>query len=208
MFSEGAGVNIHLPHIWSEQRWVDDATHWNGGFWQWFQPEPEFTGLWQNVGNGTVDNPQGEFVLTSGQLMSLSGGRAMADTWVWQRTPVITVYLDGELITFDDPPMIVEDRTMVPVRAIFEALGAEVGWHAEHQMIVMQQPEFWLEMTINNRTGNVMGEDVLMDVAPMIFRNRTFVPLRFIAESSGLGVDWVAETQTILITTELTVNIL
>ena len=45
---------------------------------------PVFTGRWQNVGSGTIENPQGSFVFTSAQLMSGFNGETMADTWVWQ----------------------------------------------------------------------------------------------------------------------------
>ena len=59
----------------------------------------EFTGMWQNVGNGTVQNPTGEFVFTSAELMSRFNGATMADTWVWQRVPssipTFTVTIEG-----------------------------------------------------------------------------------------------------------------
>jgi len=58
---------------------------WSGAILPEIQSTAYFTGYWQNVGNGTTDNPQGEFVLTSSQLMAQFNGETMADTFVWQR---------------------------------------------------------------------------------------------------------------------------
>jgi len=96
-----------------------------------------FIRRWQNVGNGTVDNPQGEFVFTADELMSNFDGAIHADTWVWHSytLPItddeIRIYFDGERLTFDVPPTVIDGEVMIDDRehtngTIFEMLGATV----------------------------------------------------------------------------------
>jgi len=127
-------------------------------------------------------------------VVILFGLQAFADS-------EIEIFIFGERLEFDVPPVIVDDRTLVPMRAIFEVLGANVGWFEEEQMIVaqMRDSDMWIEMTIDNPIANVMGEDLLMDVPPQIIHNRTMVPLRFIAESMNLYVSWNQWSKTVVI---------
>jgi hypothetical protein len=79
---------------------------------------------------------------------------------------------------------------MVPVRFIAEALGADVQWREEYQMVVIYLDGRRLELVI----GRLMEG---MDVAAAIYNQRTFVPLRFVAEQLGAVVNWNPDTQTI-----------
>jgi len=166
-----------------------------------------FTGYWQNVGSGTVDNPQGEFVFTSAELMRYYDGAIHADTWVWQpRTygtyepDEINVILNGTPINFDIAPIILDNRTLVPFRAIFEALGMEVEWNNETRTAIGTKYGVSIEIPIDSTIAYVSEMLVTLDVAAMLYNERTMVPLRFVAEATGASVEWVAYRRTVIIT--------
>lgn len=98
---------------------------------------------------------------------------------------------------FDVPPVIKEGRTLIPVRAISEGFGAEVGWDQETKTVTITKGETVITLKLDDRTATVNDEAVELDVAAELMNNRTVVPLRFIAESLGLKVDWDGETETI-----------
>jgi len=158
-------------------------------------------GYWQNVGLGTVDNPLGEFVFTSEELMRYYDGAIHADTWARQlRVPdEITVTLNGTPIKFDVTPIIENDRILVPFRVIFEALGAEVDWNYETQIAIAELREMTIVLTIGSEIAYVNGQPIELDVSPRIVDNRTLVPLRFVAENFGFDVEWNDVTKTISI---------
>ena len=123
----------------------------------------------------------------------------------------ITVTLDGEVLTFDVEPQIINDRTMVPLRKIFEEIGALVKWDDETQTVYAKKSSKTLalqigsaEMEIDNgktdSEGNAITETVELDSPATIVDNRTLVPVRAISEFFGYGVDWSDDTYTVSIT--------
>lgn len=108
----------------------------------------------------------------------------------------ILVVLDGTQLTFDVPPQIIKDRTMVPIRAIFEALGAEVDWDAETRTVTATIDDYTVQCTIDQKTMIAGGEKVQMDVAPVIVDGRTLMPVRFAAEAFDCTVVWVGSART------------
>ena len=112
------------------------------------------------------------------------------------------VELDGEILGFETPPIMENDRTLVPMRFLLEKLGADVGWYGESQMVVAQQNNMTVEMTIGNPVATVNGQSVPMDVAPRLVNDKTLIPLRFLSENLGYNVEWNAETNTAVITTK------
>lgn len=111
----------------------------------------------------------------------------------------ITVTLNGNKISFDVPPQIVSDRTMVPMRAIFEAFGYDVSWQQSTQKITAKGSSGTITMQINNYYINKNSDSVYTDVAPLIIDGRTLVPLRAISELLDCSVDWNGSTQTVTI---------
>lgn len=101
-----------------------------------------------------------------------------------------TVYLDGSKLNFDVPPQIVSGRTLVPMRAIFEALGASISWDNATKTVQGSKDSIKLKMTINSNTYYINNEAKTSDVAPIIQNGRTLVPLRIIAESLQCKVDY------------------
>lgn len=114
---------------------------------------------------------------------------------------VITVTLDGEKIEFDVQPQIINERTMVPVRAIFEAIGATVDWDQDTQTVTSSKGDTFISLTIDEPVMYVNGVAKELDTPALIIDERTLVPARAISEAYGLYVDWVQETQTVVITT-------
>ena len=113
----------------------------------------------------------------------------------------IKVLVNGKSLTMDQPPVLVNDRTLVPVRAIFEALGAKVDWNNDTNTATGVLGSTTVEIQIENTVAKVNGKDVTLDVPAKLINDRTLVPVRFISESLGAKVDWDNDTQTVIITT-------
>lgn len=116
----------------------------------------------------------------------------------------IKVEIDGKPLEFEVAPQNVNGRILVPMRAIFEALGFEVEWHEETQTIIAQKypHAHILRMQVNNNImyiGEATMRPVVLDVTPQIVNGRTLVPIRAIAEATGATVEWDEKTQTVKI---------
>ena len=97
-------------------------------------------------------------------------------------------------------PYTVNDRTMVPLRAIFEALGAEVLWDDASKTVTAIKGDITIRMTIGAESFFRNDESVALDSPATIIDSRTLVPVRAIAESFGSTVGWIAESKTVTIT--------
>lgn len=113
----------------------------------------------------------------------------------------INITVDGENVISDTPPQIVEGRTLVPLRAIFEALGAEVNWNSEEKSLNAVKDDTEIYMKINDNIYTVNDEVKVLDVSPAIIEGRTMVPVRAISESFGCEVKWDSESKSVIITT-------
>lgn len=111
----------------------------------------------------------------------------------------IKVKLNGEPIAFDVPPQIINNRTMVPMRAIFEALGAEVDWEDSTKTIIATKHGITVVMRIGYNIMYVDNKTIELDAPPQLVNNRTLVPVRAIAESFNLNVEWNDFASTVLI---------
>ena len=105
--------------------------------------------------------------------------------------PPITVYVDGEKLNFDQPPIIKEDRTLVPMRKIFEALDAQVFWDEPSQSVTALKGNDVFLLHIGKAELYKNGAVVYtMAVPAQIVNDRTLVPLRAVSESLGCEVAW------------------
>ena len=102
----------------------------------------------------------------------------------------ITVYLNMRELAFDQPPIIQDGRTLVPVRAIFEALGAEVTWDGDTKTVKSSKGNDFVSVTIGENLLYKNGEPVEIDVPAQIVNDRTLVPLRAVSEAYGCQVNW------------------
>lgn len=119
----------------------------------------------------------------------------------------VKVTIDGKLIQFAVPPTIINGKTLVPFRTIFEALGAEVDWDNELKIAVGEKGNVGIALQIGNTTAFVVDAngdayEITLEAAPAIINNTTMVPARIVAESLGGIVYWNNETRTVEITSE------
>ena len=113
----------------------------------------------------------------------------------------ISVTLNGKRINFpDQPPIIKNDRTLVPLRAIFEAMGATIDLNGATQTVTAQRGGRIIQLTIGSTKAMIGDKEYFLDVAPIIHNERTLVPVRFVAESFDAHVWWDASTRTVEIT--------
>lgn len=113
-----------------------------------------------------------------------------------------TMTVNGETKNIDDDsttPIIINDRTLMPVRAIIENLGGTVEWNANTRTAVLTMNGNKIQLDIGNETAYLNGEEKNLDTAPIIVNDRTMFPIRFIAESFGLNVNWNEQDKTVTI---------
>ncbi len=109
-----------------------------------------------------------------------------------------TVKVAGKVVDFpDQEPTIRNNRTLVPVRFIAEALGYDVDWDAENRCVSINNGK--IVMYIDSTQASIDGKTVTLDVAPTIINNRTMVPLRVVAETLDSTVDWFGTNRMILV---------
>ncbi|MCL2391615.1 MAG: stalk domain-containing protein [Oscillospiraceae bacterium] len=106
------------------------------------------------------------------------------------------VFYDGQALSFDVPPRAINNRIVVPLRAIFEALGATVRWDAATQTVTASTDDTVVVMTIGCTFPTVNGQIVEIDLPGVVVNGRTLAPLRFVAEAFGRTVDWDAHART------------
>lgn len=120
----------------------------------------------------------------------------------------ITIHMDGKLIKSEVAPLIVKDRTMVPIRVIGEELGYQVLWQNVERRVLITTPAADnimpgpLSPQAQRGIGIfINGKEIKADPAPFILDDRTMVPLRVIMENLNCNVDWDGDNRRVLITT-------
>ena len=108
------------------------------------------------------------------------------------------VRIDGKLLDFEDQfPLIIEGRTLIPVRAVAEVLGAEVNWNHEYYQVEIKKGDVNIILPVNYHTAYIGLDATELDVPAQIVNERTMVPLRFIAEAFEINVEWEEDTRTV-----------
>jgi len=107
--------------------------------------------------------------------------------------------------TLDSPPIIKNSRTLVPIRAIIEALNGSIGWDANEKKVTVTLGSKTIELWIGKNIAKVDGVNTPIDetnpnVVPEIINGRTMLPLRFVTENLGCTVAWDGTTKTITLT--------
>lgn len=128
------------------------------------------------------------------QAISLEpGAQSLYDSLasaISQADPGIKVYVEGKAVSFDVQPLIRGGRTLVPIRKVAEALGAQVSWDAGTATATVLLGTQVVLVTKDSTTARVNGQVVTLDVPATIVDGRTLLPLRFVSESLGKKVDW------------------
>lgn len=107
-----------------------------------------------------------------------------------QVLPVENIIVKGKHLGFDTPPVIKAGRTLVPVRALVQAFGAEVTWNPVNQTVTITRGDQTFILTLGETEVVVDDNTIQLDVPAQTMNGRTVVPLRFIAEQMGFEVDY------------------
>ena len=111
------------------------------------------------------------------------------------------VEINGRMLSFDVPPTIENGRTLVPLRIVFEAMGAEVSWNSATMQVTAVKGSTTVILQIGSLVPTINGNVKPIDVAGKIVDGRTQAPLRFVCEAFGGTVDWSEDTQTAIVKT-------
>ena len=113
----------------------------------------------------------------------------------------IAVMLNGKYLVFadDSKPFVQNDRTLVPFRAIFEAMACTVSWDDQMRTAMGNRDNISISLPVGNNLAMVSGENVYLDQPAILSNSRVMVPIRFVAESLGATVGWDDATQTVII---------
>lgn len=114
----------------------------------------------------------------------------------------VNLFIDGTNKTADAAPVIVNNRTLVPLRMIFETLGATVEWVAETKTVNAKKGSTSISLQIGSSIAKKDGKSITLDAAPQLIDGKTMVPLRFVSEALGAEVKWDGDTRSIYITSK------
>ena len=167
--------------------------------------------VYENFGSGSYTfNEPGYYVIffVPGTALPVEVvGRATQISQPAAAANEVKVTLDGKLLSFDVPPQIINDRTLVPLRVIFEALGASVEWNDSTQTVTAARGNTTVSLQIGSNVLTKNGSPITLDVPAQLINDRTMVPARAVAEAFDAKVDWIDATQTVVITGSLAADI-
>ncbi|WNS46471.1 copper amine oxidase N-terminal domain-containing protein [Paenibacillus sp. MMS20-IR301] len=112
----------------------------------------------------------------------------------------IKVIIDGTALSMDQPPVMVNGRTMVPLRAIFEAFNARILWDQKTQTVTATKDSTTIVLKIGSKNASINNKSVTLDVPGLNLKGRTMVPTRFVSEALGREVGWNQTTKVVTIT--------
>ncbi len=141
--------------------------------------------------------PTAAAALTGGAVTAILAFALVLGSLAAVAQATVTVIVDGQTMTFDQPPIVRAGRVFVPLRGVFERLGASVVY--SNGQINATGRGRTVSLTIGSTQATVDGQPATLDVAPFLVGNRTLVPLRFIAQSLGATVNWNDGTSTVTI---------
>lgn len=118
----------------------------------------------------------------------------------------ISVTVDGSKINFDVQPMMINDRVLVPMRKIFERLGAIVSWDDYTETVTATKDNDVISLSINSNKLIKNGNAIIIDTSARLENDRTLVPVRAISEALNCNVQWNEATNTVIIISRFPVN--
>lgn len=164
--------------------------------------------------DGWYTSSSGGTEITSSSIVNLTKNQNLYPHWtkapVESDENIITLqinspylYINGKRNTIDDQgttPLLYDNRTLLPVRAVVEAMGGTVNWIDSSRTVVMTIGDKSLNLQIGSKTAwSSSGEQYSIDVAPIIIMSRTMLPIRFIVEYFDGEVLWNSSNQTVTI---------
>ena len=131
----------------------------------------------------------------------LAGTLLTASTVQVSASERIGLKINGKKISTISAPVVIDNRTLVPARAVLEALGATVTWEQNTQKIYADMENINIVFQIDNDVALVNGKELAMEVGPKIISNATMIPVRFAAELLGYDVEWDSESNSVVMKT-------
>ncbi len=118
--------------------------------------------------------------------------------------PDIKIIMDGKLTEYTDVPLIIQGRTMLPLRELLVNLGVpnddeHIIWNSQEKSVTVIKGDTRIYLAAGNKTANVNGESFELDVAPIIYKMRTYMPLRFVAEALNMKVVWEGKSKAVVL---------
>lgn len=175
-----------------------------GGFTDWFITKFKRPGLTPEIGvkTGETSLPISQFSQTwienkyVGLYVAQKGYALYKAKHPYQN---VKINIDGVEQNFDQPGVLYNNTTFVPLRGVFEVMGANVTWESSNQSITIYKNLSYNFLKVGANAAILDGEKVYLDQAPRIINSRSMVPLRVIATSLGATVTWDGTTQTVYI---------
>lgn len=207
---QGAQYQRDLAHAMKISRMTSyPLVHTNnntggGGYTDWFIQtfkKPAFTPeLGTYVGNTHVPLAQFDRIWRENRLVGLYIAAESHKMYMNRKLAQLVkanLVINGVTYKGDVGAVISEGRTLVPVRGIFEEIGATVHYEARDRSITIRKGGNTVVLTVNKRQAYVNGELVELDVPAQLIHSRTLVPVRFISEAIGATVHWEQATKTV-----------
>lgn len=116
--------------------------------------------------------------------------------------PKITVILDNNELQFDVPPQVINNRVLVPLRAIFEAIDVSIDWDDSTKTVVSKKDDIIATLTVGSSVMLVNGKEVFLDSPATIVDGRTMVPVRAISEAYNIKPSWQQSSKTVRLKTQ------
>lgn len=118
--------------------------------------------------------------------------------------PAVSIVLNGQRLSLDPAPVIIAGRTLVPLRGVFQAMGATVDWNEADRTVTVRRGGRYVEIEVDRKLAclnEACTSAAIMDVPATILDNRTYVPVRFISTALGVQVVWDDGARTVYIDT-------
>lgn len=140
-----------------------------------------------------------ELVKLEGRNVNMENYRILG-TLLDTKEGAVNVYMNGRSPIFEETalPFIQNGRTLMPLRALGEEIGAEVTWNESDRKVFLEKDGVTIELKIDSNIAYVNGEEVELELPATIVNGRTFVPARFIGEVMDINVEWVPEGNIVL----------
>lgn len=131
------------------------------------------------------------WIVSIGMGLLLLAGAGQANA----ATPV-NVVVDGTPMSLSKPAVTMNGYTIIPMKDIFERLGASVSWDGDNEIVTAQKEEINVQLKIGSPVAQINGVSYLLPVKAQIFEGRTMVPLRFVSQALGCHIGWDGDTFT------------
>ena len=153
-----------------------------------------------NLTYGNIFTSSGDFLTTSNiSPTEFVNGSAVIGDELWIDKREVPILYNGNFIETDEVARIVNNKTMIPLRVISEALDFEVEWIEDTQAIAVTKADKSFITNIGSEQAVVNGVSTILETAPYIHNDRTFIPLRDVSEALGFNVEWKEKWNMVII---------